>query len=155
MVMPIELIGLPSNANKSLLETCFQPINVKDICKSLIRHFSNCENAFYSLASRYQFLIFFFFFFFFFGLCCVARGILVPQPGIEPAPLAVEVWSLNHWTTREAPDISVYNGWELGFGCFKMTVILGLKSNILFINVADKFKIFYFCIQSIPIVKLS
>ena len=86
---------------------------------------------------------------------CMARGILVPQPGIEPAPLAVEVWSLNHWTTREAPDISVYNGWELGFGCFKMTVILGLKSNILFINVAEKFKIFYFCIQSIPIVKLS
>ena len=150
MIMPIELIGLPSNANKSLLETCFQPINVKDICKSLIKHFSNCENAFYSLASRYWFLNFFFF-----CLCRVACGILVPQPGIEPTPHAVEVWSLNHWTTREAPDISVYNGWELGFGCFKMTVILGLKSNILFINVADKFKIFYFCIQNILIANLS
>ena len=31
----------------------------------------------------------------------VAHGILVPQPGIEPMPPALEVWSLNHWTTRE------------------------------------------------------
>ena len=28
-------------------------------------------------------------------------GILVPQPGIEPAPPAVEVWSPNNWTARE------------------------------------------------------
>ena len=60
MVMPIESIGLPSKANKSLLETHFQPINVKDICKSLIKHFSNCETAFYSVASRYRFNFFFF-----------------------------------------------------------------------------------------------
>ena len=26
-----------------------------------------------------------------------------PQPGIEPAPLSVEVWRLNLWTTREVP----------------------------------------------------
>ena len=32
---------------------------------------------------------------------CMARGILVPQPGIEPVPAAVKAWSLNHWTTRE------------------------------------------------------
>ena len=31
----------------------------------------------------------------------MAGGILVPQPGIEPVPPAVEVWSLNHWTMRE------------------------------------------------------
>ena len=30
-----------------------------------------------------------------------AFRILVPQPGIEPGPLPVKVWSLNHWTTRE------------------------------------------------------
>ena len=34
-----------------------------------------------------------------------ARGILVPQPGIEPAPPAVKAWSLNHWTSREVPDM--------------------------------------------------
>ena len=28
-------------------------------------------------------------------------GILVPPPGIEPTPPAVEAWSLNHWTARE------------------------------------------------------
>ena len=45
--------------------------------------------------------IFSFIFFFFFGLHCVAYGISVPQPGIEPTPLAVELWSPNHWTARE------------------------------------------------------
>ena len=28
----------------------------------------------------------------------------LPQPGIKPAPSAVEAWSLNHWTTREVPE---------------------------------------------------
>ena len=28
-------------------------------------------------------------------------GILVPCPGIEPRPPAVEAWSLNHWTARK------------------------------------------------------
>ena len=30
-------------------------------------------------------------------------GILVPQPGIEPGPLAVRTWSPSHWTAREFP----------------------------------------------------
>ena len=34
---------------------------------------------------------------------CEACRILVPQPGIEPGPLAVEVWSPNYTTTREFP----------------------------------------------------
>ena len=33
-----------------------------------------------------------------------ACGFLVLQPGIEPVPPAVEVWSLNHWTTKESQD---------------------------------------------------
>ncbi|XP_055282098.1 PHD finger protein 11 isoform X2 [Moschus berezovskii] len=33
----------------------------------------------------------------------MACGILVPQPGIESGPPAVEVWRLNHRTAREAP----------------------------------------------------
>ena len=37
-----------------------------------------------------------------------ARGILVPWPGIEPSPPAVEAWSLNHWTTREVPTPHIY-----------------------------------------------
>ena len=41
-------------------------------------------------------------FFFFFLPCCVVYGILVPPPGIEPMPLALEVWTFNLWTTRGA-----------------------------------------------------
>ena len=40
-------------------------------------------------------------FFFFFWPHHVACGMLVTQPGIEPGPLAVKVWSPNHWTARE------------------------------------------------------
>ena len=31
---------------------------------------------------------------------------LVPQPGTELVPLAVEAWSLNHWTISEEPGLS-------------------------------------------------
>ena len=41
--------------------------------------------------------------FFFFLSLPVACGILVPQPGIEPRPSAVKMWSINHWTAREFP----------------------------------------------------
>ena len=34
--------------------------------------------------------------------------ILVPQSGIEPSPPAVKVQSLNHWTTREVPQVSCF-----------------------------------------------
>ena len=34
-----------------------------------------------------------------------ACGILVPQPGIEPEPLAVKARSSNHWTAREFPGL--------------------------------------------------
>ena len=32
-----------------------------------------------------------------------ACGTLVPGPGMEPAPLPLVTWSLNPWTTRDAP----------------------------------------------------
>ena len=38
---------------------------------------------------------------------CAACGILVPQPGIKPGPLAVRATSPNHWTTRELPQQSI------------------------------------------------
>ena len=34
-----------------------------------------------------------------------ACGILAPQPGIEPTPLAVKARSPNHWTAREFPPL--------------------------------------------------
>ena len=51
-----------------------------------------------------HFIYYFYLFIYFnFWPCCVACGILVPQPGIEPAPLAVKAESPNHWATRESP----------------------------------------------------
>ena len=41
--------------------------------------------------------------------CGLASGILVPQPGIEPAtPSAVKVQSPNHWTAMEVPLSHVF-----------------------------------------------
>ena len=33
----------------------------------------------------------------------MACRILAPQLRMEPAPPAVEVWTLNHWTTKGVP----------------------------------------------------
>ena len=30
---------------------------------------------------------------------------LVPRPGIEPLPPALEVWHFNLWTSRESPSV--------------------------------------------------
>ena len=38
-----------------------------------------------------------------------AWGILVPQLGTEPGPLAVKAWNPNHWTAREFPKFKCYN----------------------------------------------
>ena len=48
--------------------------------------------------------IFVLLFFFFFWLCPTAHGILVPLPGIEPAPSALVAQNLNHETLREVPS---------------------------------------------------
>ena len=50
----------------------------------------------------------------FFWPCCAACGILVPQPGMEPAPSAVKSRGPNHWTAREFPVgfVSVFVIWQ-------------------------------------------
>ena len=53
----------------------------------------------------------FLFYILYFGLA--ACGILVPGPGIKPAPPAVEMQSLNHWTTREVPSMDVQSRGEI------------------------------------------
>ena len=42
---------------------------------------------------------------------------LVPQPEIEPGPLALGAWSLSHWTTRKVPKVlflikAIYQMWK-------------------------------------------
>lgn len=46
---------------------------------------------------------FFFFFLNFWPHLAAACRILVPCPGIEPLPPALEAQSLKHWTSREVP----------------------------------------------------
>ena len=43
--------------------------------------------------------------FLFFSPHLAARGVLAPQPGIEPQARAVKAPSPNHWTIREFPEI--------------------------------------------------
>ena len=45
---------------------------------------------------------------FFLATLC-GREILVLPPGIEPVPPAVEAQSLNHWTSKEVPNMSTFN----------------------------------------------
>ena len=71
---------------------------------------------------RWNLLIFVSFFFFGYTL---PQGmwdlrILVPWPGIEPAPLTLEVWSLNPWTSRKVEIC-----WFLNYNTkFKFTLSL-------------------------------
>ena len=54
-------------------------------------------------AGDFSLMLFFFSFFPTFWPRSVACGVLVPRPGIEPEPPALEVGSLNPWTAREGP----------------------------------------------------
>ena len=56
--------------------------------------------------------VYFLFFLFFYWPCHAARGILMPQQRIEPAPFALEAQSLSPWTTREVPQ-NVHFQWSL------------------------------------------
>ena len=60
----------------------------------------NCAHSCQSIASC---LVDFILCFSMFIFGCMACGILVPQPEIEPALPALEAWSLSHWTSREIP----------------------------------------------------
>ena len=51
-----------------------------------------------------------FFFFNTFWPHSAAFGILVPGPGIEPEPAAMEARSPNHWTSREVPSPTFKRG---------------------------------------------
>ena len=67
----------------------------------------NCHTSFtnpctLSLCSSILFILFYFWPYH------AACGILVPRPGTEPAPPALEAQSLNHWTTREVPCAEVF-----------------------------------------------
>ena len=45
---------------------------------------------------------------FFYLLCSASCGILVPHQGLNPCPLHWEHKSLNHWTTREVSERTMF-----------------------------------------------
>ena len=89
-----------------------------------------CAYMLHSLLERLVFFlsVFYFLIFFLFWPCHVACGILVPWPGIEPGPPAVEVWSPNHWTTREFPIFQLFNNIHFFLYNKKKVNIIYLKS---------------------------
>ena len=52
-------------------------------------------------------------FYFIFWPCCLLD--LVLHLGTEPTPLAVKVWSPNHWTTREFPNFCCFKALSLWY----------------------------------------
>ena len=42
-------------------------------------------------------------------LLCVVCSFLVSHPGIESEPPALEAWSLNHWISREVPEMCIFS----------------------------------------------
>ena len=57
----------------------------------------------------------------------MAYGVLVPQPEIKSARLALEVWSLKHWTARKVPFYS--SGAERFDSCCFYTPVLVLTNS--------------------------
>ena len=76
--------------------------NSSHFCNHLLGIYLNA--IFYMLSMIFLFLLLFFFLLF--DYTSRHMGYLVLQPGKEPGPPAVEIWSLNCWTTREVPRIS-------------------------------------------------
>ena len=74
--------------------------------------------------------------------CSMTCGILVPWPGIKPVPLALEVWILNHWTTKE---ITGYYFWDQNFIYMKITIKLSPKYLSPFLKNPDMYNFANLC----------
>ena len=88
---------------------------------------------------------------FFFWPHCTACGIFIAQPGIEPVSPAVEVRSLNPWTTREVPR-TLLNSSPHPVGLLPSSdpqtgLLLGLRLPLLFwlLQPGFHFRSFIFC----------
>ena len=71
-------------------------------------------------------LFFFIFKIFTFWPDRAACGILVPRTRIEPVSPALEVWHLNHWTTREVPICLLMSHGQLSTSQGKVNVLFSL-----------------------------
>ena len=90
--IPALVLREPGHGLRVLLSTTVQADTTAMTCVWLLSTWNRAN-----MSKELNFLFCFIFIYF-----C---GILVPQPGIEPALPAVKVQSLSHWTTREAPQV--------------------------------------------------
>ena len=84
-----------------------EPGRLQSVGSQRVRHNWTTGHTHMSLKynrSVFKFPSSFYFFFFFFGHVMRPHWVLVPQPGINPTPHALEAQRLNHWTTWEAPS---------------------------------------------------
>ena len=87
--------------------------HLETLMQSVYSFTVNCAHPWWSTAAcSVDFILCFSIFIF----GCVACGVLVPQPGIEPVPPALEAWSLSHWTSGEIPhfkllSLFLWNTW--------------------------------------------
>ena len=95
------LSWLTGSTSCNLLGKWLSSSAVSMLPKASFHMFSNIERL---IIFQVLMVLFLFLFHFFFWPCCTACGILVPHPGIEPRPLAVKMWSPNHWTSKEFLD---------------------------------------------------
>ena len=86
----------------SFSSRCEVDSHVVLICTLAIYIYSFVKHMFKSPAHFYELI-------FFFWIHPMEYGILVPQPGIEPRPPALEARSHNHWTARESLELISYN----------------------------------------------
>lgn len=75
-----------------------------------------------------------YFYLFIFCLFCLSawQWDLIPEPGTELVPSAVEAWSDHHWTTKEVPKtILIHNITETGvqIGDFQTEVFISIMIN--------------------------
>ena len=106
------MISMPETAHEPVeigTGTGCSRLSLPTTCKRLSTAGRILSPAHFWLFSFLRFIFLSFFYFvvwlFVFKSFLASCGILVPQPGIEPSPLALEVQSLNHQTTREDPEI--------------------------------------------------
>ena len=82
----------------------------------------------------------------------MACGILVPQPGIKPAPPAGEVRSLNHWTTREVPENGFFVFYKF---IYLFLAVLGLRCCVRAFSICSEWELLCVAVRGLLIAVAS
>ena len=103
LLVSMTFIGQAENLGKNVAFLCLNSVGQQVGKSGRVSKFQAYVSKFHPSPSRNLCFVLLSIFIYLFRPYYMACGILVPWPGIEPAPLALEAWSLNHWATREFP----------------------------------------------------